>query len=57
MCFGYKFKRCVGYMKQKFSKLLWYVWIVDVLLVKSNRENTFASNFPFLNEWFVFTAM
>ena len=44
-------------MKEKFGKLLWYVWIVDVLLVKSNRENTFASNFPFLNEWFVFAAM
>ena len=44
-------------MKEKFSKLLWYVWIVDMFLVKPNRENAFASDFPFLNEWFVFAAM
>ena len=57
VCFGYKFNRCVGYMKQKFSKLLWYVRIVDVLLVNSCREDASASDFPFLNEWFVFAAM
>jgi hypothetical protein len=44
-------------MKQKFSELFWHMRIVDVLLVKSYSEDAFASDFPFLNEWFVFAAM